>query len=83
MKTVGVTELRECLSEVTGKVKYGHERYTVVSHGKPAYGIVSVEDLELLEFIEEVIDIEEANKALKLNDFINWDEAKKQLGFNT
>ena len=80
MKAVGVTELRESLSEVTGKVKYGHERITILNHGKPACVIVCLEDLELLEAIEEHIDIEEANKALKRNKFIEWNQALKQLG---
>ena len=83
MKSIGVTELRENLSEVTGSVKYGHERITVVSHGKPAYAIISVEDLELLEMVEDIIDLEEANKALKRNDFVDWDAAKKELGIKT
>ena len=83
MRAVRVTELRERLSEVTGKVKYGHERITVLNHGKPACVIVSLEDLELLEAIEEHIDIEEANKALKRNKFVNWEKAKQELGIDT
>jgi len=83
MRTVGTTELRGSLSEVTGKVQYGHERITILNHGKPACVIVSLEDLELLEAIEEIIDIEEANKALKRNKFVSWEKTKQELGIDT
>ncbi len=83
MKAVGVTELRDSLSEVTGKVQYGHERITILNHGKPACVIICLEDLELLEAIEEYFEIEEAYQSLKRIKFVSWEQTKQELGIDT
>ena len=80
MVTLTTTELRENLADVTGKVTFGHERVIVERHGKPVCVVVSLEDLEILELIEDHLDIEAAKKALKRNKFISWKQAKKDLG---
>ena len=80
MTTISISSIRENISEVVSKVLFAGERVCIERNGKPACALVSIEDLELLEKLEDMIDIEEANKALERNDFVDWDVAKKQLG---
>lgn len=46
------------LSEATKRVTHGHERLIVTRRGKPAYVLVPVQDLALLEEYEEDHDPE-------------------------
>ena len=47
--------------------------------GKPVAALVSPEDLELLEAIEDRIDIEAARKALREPGRRRWDEVRAEL----
>jgi len=80
MVKLSTTKLRDNLADAAGRVTFGHERIVVERHGKPVCVLVSLDDLELLELIEDKIDIEEAIKALKRNKFVNWEQAKNDLG---
>ena len=80
MTTVSITSLREGISDIASKVMYTGERFCIERSGKPACALISIEDLELLEALEDKIDIKAAKKALKRNDFVDWEEAKKELG---
>jgi prevent-host-death family protein len=80
MVSYPVTRLRANVAEVVDKVRYSGERIAVEKNGKPACAIVSMEDLELLEAIEDRIDVKAALKAIRKNDFISWKQAKKTLG---
>jgi len=70
--------LRANLGEYLGRVRYGHERVTVTSFGKPVAAIVSIEDLELLERIEDEMDLKTIEDR-KSEEAIPWEEAKKTL----
>lgn len=80
MVSLGITKLREDISDVVSRVRYKGERITIKKQGKPACVIISVDDLKLLEAIEDAIDIEAAKESIKRNDFIDWEVAKKELG---
>ena len=63
---VSTRELRNQLSEVIGRAKYGGERIKVTKNGKPAAVIISVEDFESLEryeMEEDVLAYREAKEA--------------------
>ena len=67
------------------RVAYRGERVRIERRGAPAVAIIPIEDLELLEYLEDQIDIEAAKNALeemKANGEtpIAWDEAKTRLG---
>lgn len=84
MKNVNVTEVRDNLGDLLSQVTKKHERFTVTQHGKPVAVLVSVEDGEALEEIEERIDTLEARKALKQmadrgEKPIAWSKVKKEL----
>lgn len=50
---ISASEARAAFNDVISRVSYGHERVTITRNGKPAAVLVSVEDLELLEQLED------------------------------
>jgi len=80
MTALSITEAREHLSDYADRVAFKGERLCVKRNGKPAFAMVSVEDMKLLEAIEDIMDIEEAEKAIRRNKFTSWKQAKKKLG---
>ena len=80
MTAFSITEAREHLADYADRVAFKGERVCVKRNGKPAFAMVSVEDMKLLEAIEDIMDIEEAEKAIRRNKFTSWKKAKKKLG---
>lgn len=60
-----VSEARKDLPEIFNKVCYAGERAIIQKHGKDCIAVIPVADLEILEYIENLIDIHEAETALK------------------
>jgi len=61
-------------------VSYGRERIVLERRGKDVAALVSLEDLELLEELENRMDLEAARAALKEPGTIPWETVKKRLG---
>ena len=80
MTTISMSEIRLKLSELANRVIYGGERVVVEKNNKPAFAMVSMEDMELLERLEDEIDIKAAKEALKEGDFVTLEQVKKELG---
>lgn len=81
MGRIATSEVRKNLSEALNRVAYGGERLVVHRRNKDLAVLISVEDAELLEELEDHLDVEAARKALtKGGKSIPWDEAKKELG---
>ena len=80
MTNMPVSEFRDHLADVTNKVAFAGDRICLERNGKPVAAIVSVEDMQLLEFLEDKMDLEIARDALKRNDFVSWKQVKKELG---
>jgi prevent-host-death family protein len=55
---IGSAELRERLSDLLSRVRFQDHRFIVERHGKPVAAVVSVEDLESLEALEDEADRE-------------------------
>jgi prevent-host-death family protein len=53
MITATVSEVRESISELLGKVQHGHEDVTIVKHGKPVAVMISVEAMAYYEALED------------------------------
>ena len=53
MITVSVSEARETLSDLLGKVQHGREDVTIERHGKPVAVMISVEAMAYYELLEE------------------------------
>ena len=80
MTTISMSEIRLKLSDLANRVIYGGERVVVEKNHKPAFAIVSMEDMELLERLEDEADIKAAEEALKEGKFIPLDDLEKELG---
>ena len=79
MTKVAATELRTAISDLLDRVVHHGERVTVERYGKPVAALVSSEDLQLLEAIENRMDIEAARKALREPGRRSWDEVRAEL----
>jgi len=80
MTTIAASDFRQNLADLGNRVSYGRERITVTRSGKPLFAVVPYEDAELLDALEDRMDLDLARKALKRNDAVAWEEAKKELG---
>lgn len=80
MTVVSVTNFRDKIADLGNKVAYAGERISVENHHKPFFAVVPIEDLLLLEYLEDKMDLDIARAALKKNDFVSWEKAKKELG---
>ena len=65
--SVSARELRADLSSVVGRVAFGHERIGLTRNGKLTAVVISVDDLELLEQLEDAQDLA-AYRAAKAED---------------
>jgi prevent-host-death family protein len=57
---ISVSEMKDTLSEVLNRAAYGRERIVIASRGKPKAAVISVEDLQLLEELEDAMAAQEA-----------------------
>lgn len=79
-KKYTIAETRSHLTDVLNQASYGKERITVMRRNKPIAYIVPIEDVELLEKIEDLMDIHEADSR-KDEPSISLEELKRELGF--
>lgn len=63
--TVSTAEARKKFAEIVNKVAYGKEPVVLTRRGVEIAALISIEELELLQLIEDHIDIEDARKALE------------------
>ena len=80
MVLLSITEFRAGIADFVNQVAFGHKRIALKRNGKPACAIISIEDLELLEAIENKVDLEAAREAIERDEFEDWDEVKAELG---
>ena len=78
---VPLSTARESLAEMVNRVRFGGERLTLTRHGRAVAAVVSVEDAELLERLEDAADLEAARQALaEPGEPVEWDAVKADLG---
>ena len=83
MARLAVSKVRTELAEMLNRVAYGHERVVLERRGKNVAALVSIEDLELLELLEDRADLAAARKALgeaKGGKLVPWKDLKRKLG---
>jgi len=78
--SLNITKARKELREIVDRVVHGSERITLSRYGKPAVVLVSVEDAELLEMLENQADLEAIREVLQNSKPVSWSKAKVQLG---
>lgn len=80
MTTLSMTSARHNFTELANQVMFNGERICVSKNNKPAFALVPIEDLQVLEALEDKIDLGEALKALKEPGSIKLSAFKKKLG---
>jgi prevent-host-death family protein len=77
---IAATEVREKLAEILNEVAFRGKRVVLDRHGKPVAALISVEDLELLEWLEDEIDLESAREAMaEKAGRVTWEDLRKEL----
>jgi prevent-host-death family protein len=78
-----ISEARSEFSDLVNRAAYRHERVLLTRHGKAVAAIISADDLELLEALEDRDDLEAARAALadpENQEEIPWEQVKADLG---
>ena len=79
--TISTADARKNFADIVNKVAYGKEPIVLTRRGQEVAALVSIDELELLQQIEDHIDIEDAKKALEESGGnISAQEVWKQLG---
>lgn len=83
---VSSTQARDQFGELFDRAAHGKERIPVMKRAKPRVAIVPIEDLELLEFLEDFLDLEAARASMAEvragAKTIPLDEAARAMGFD-
>jgi prevent-host-death family protein len=75
------SEARQKVSEILNEVAYGHERVMLQRHGKDVAALISAEDLQRFEELEDRADLLDMAKVLAKGEMpIPWKQVKAQLG---
>ena len=62
--TISTADARKHFADIVNKVAYGHESVILTRRGEKVAALVSMEELDVLQKLEDFIDIEDAMKAL-------------------
>ena len=62
--TISTADARKHFADIVNKVAYGKEPIVLTRRGQEVAALVSIDEFELLQQIEDHIDIEDAKKAL-------------------
>ena len=79
METISISDAREHLADLGNRVSLRGERLVVERRGKDLFALVSVEDLELLERLEDKLDLDAICQA-KDEPAKPWAQVKKGMG---
>lgn len=75
------SKVRERLSDILNEVSIRGDRVVLERHGKDVAAVISMQDLELLEMLEDRLDIELSREALaESGERIAWEQVKAKLG---
>ena len=61
---ISTADARKNFADIVNKVAYGKEPIILTRRGQDVAALVSIDELELLQQIEDHIDIEDAKRAL-------------------
>ena len=65
METYSTAEARKKLADLVNKVVYGNEQIILTRRGQEVAALISIDELALLQRLEDIVDIEDAKRALK------------------
>ncbi len=72
MTKLATTAVRDTFSETVNRVAYRGERIALERHGKTVAALVSADDLELLQALEDRGELVAVRRALKEPGRYNW-----------
>jgi prevent-host-death family protein len=75
-----VVDVRNTFSEYLNRASYQGERIVIERRGKPVAALISMEDLELLNALEDQADVKAAKKARKEKGGVPLEQIKARLG---
>ena len=80
-RTITTADARKNFADIVNSVAYGKEPVILTRRGQEIAALVSIEELQLLQKIEDHIDIKDAKKALdEPGENISADEFWNKLG---
>ena len=83
MVSLTVTSARSCFSNLIDKVAFQGERIILLRNGKKVGALVSADDANLLEVLEDRIDIKEAERRLRDGKAaIPYEQVRAELGLD-
>lgn len=81
MVRMAVNKVRDTFSDTIDRVAFKGERVILQRHGKDEAALISVEDLELLEALEDRDDLAAAREALaESGELRDYADVQKELG---
>lgn len=80
MTTLSMTDARQEFTAIANKVMVTGQRICISKNNKPAFAVVPITDVELLQALEDKLDLEEALIALKETGSISLEDLEKQAG---
>ena len=80
MTAVNATEARKKFLELLNRAEYGKERIRIERHGEPVAAIISYEDLNRLEALEDALDSALLRQAMRTSEgFVSVSELLTEL----
>jgi len=79
MVNMPISEARENLADLGNQVAMRGERIVIDRRGKHFFALVSMEDVELLEELEDKMDLEAMRKRRKEPSY-EWNKVREELG---
>jgi prevent-host-death family protein len=76
---MSVSEANSQLSKVLNRAAFAGERVVITSRGTPKAAVISINDLELLEELEDALAAREALEAHRAGDTVAWEDARCEL----
>ncbi|RKY26544.1 MAG: prevent-host-death family protein [Planctomycetota bacterium] len=80
MTSISMTDARHIFTDIANKVMFSGERICIRKNNKPAFAIVPIEDVNMLEALEDKADVQAAKAAMKKGKFISLDKLARELG---
>ena len=77
---MNMVDVRDNFADVVNRVAYAGERVILRRRSKNVVAIVSMEDLQLLEALEDRADVKAALRARKEKGAVPLDQVKGRLG---
>jgi prevent-host-death family protein len=80
MPRITASAVRDTLGDTLNRVAYRGERIVLERHGKAVAALISVDDLNLLEALENRLDAKAVRKARREAGTVPYQEVRRKAG---